>query len=81
MPTITSKPPFGCAVTSGASCSGCGLFEASLAVNSGAPLGKPVATGKEIRVPYSVVYDLEGDQIAALRIYMSLDEIIRQLES
>jgi predicted ester cyclase len=41
--------------------------------------GKP-ATGKEIRVPYSVVYDLEGEQIAALRIYMSMDAIIRQLE-
>lgn len=38
------------------------------------------ATGKEIRVPYSVVYDLEGEQIAALRIYMSLDAITRQLE-
>jgi predicted ester cyclase len=41
--------------------------------------GKP-ATGKEIRVPYSVVYDLEGERIAALRIYMSLDDIVRQLE-
>jgi predicted ester cyclase len=38
------------------------------------------ATGKEVRVPYSVVYDLEGEQIAALRIYMSLDALIRQLE-
>jgi predicted ester cyclase len=34
--------------------------------------GKP-ATGKEVRVPYSVVYDLEGQQISALRIYLSLD--------
>ena len=42
--------------------------------------GKP-ATGKEIRVPYSVVYDLEGEQISALRIYLSLDAIIRQLEN
>jgi predicted ester cyclase len=41
--------------------------------------GKP-ATGKEIRVPYSVVYELEGEQITALRIYMSMDEIVRQLE-
>jgi predicted ester cyclase len=41
--------------------------------------GKP-ATGKEIRVPYSVIYELEGQQISALRIYMSLDAIIRQLE-
>ena len=41
--------------------------------------GKP-ATGKAVRVPYSVVYDLEGEQISALRIYLSLDAIIRQLE-
>ena len=41
--------------------------------------GRP-ATGKEIRVPYSVVYDLEGEQIAELRIYMSMDAIIRQLQ-
>jgi predicted ester cyclase len=41
--------------------------------------GKP-ATGKEIRVPYSVVYELEGEHIKALRIYLSLDAIIRQLE-
>jgi len=38
------------------------------------------ATGKEIRVPYSVVYELEGEQITALRIYMSMDAIMRQLE-
>jgi predicted ester cyclase len=41
--------------------------------------GKP-ATGKEIRVPYSVVYDLEGDQITALRIYQLMDGILHQLE-
>lgn len=41
--------------------------------------GKP-ATGKDIRVPYSVVYDLEGDQVATLRIYGLLDGIMRQLE-
>jgi predicted ester cyclase len=39
------------------------------------------ATGKEIRVPYSVVYDLEAEQIAAVRIYGLLDGIIRQLEA
>jgi len=38
------------------------------------------ATGKEIRVPYSVVYELESEQITALRIYMSMDAIMRQLE-
>ena len=42
--------------------------------------GKP-ATGKDIRVPYSVVYDLQGEQITALRIYLAMDEIVRQLEA
>ena len=39
------------------------------------------ATGTDIRVPYSVVYDLQGDQIIALRIYLAMDEILRQLEA
>jgi len=26
-------------------------------------------TGREVRVPYSVIYDLRDDQISALRIY------------
>ena len=33
--------------------------------------GRP-ATGKDVRVPYTVIYDLEGDRIKALRIYLSL---------
>jgi predicted ester cyclase len=41
--------------------------------------GKP-ATGKEVRVPYSVIYDLEGEQITALRIYMPVDTLIGQLQ-
>lgn len=42
--------------------------------------GKP-ATGRDVRVPYSVHYDLEGDHIKALRIYMPMDTLIRQIES
>ena len=38
------------------------------------------AMGKQVRVPYSVVYDLEGDRIKALRIYMPMDTLLRQLE-
>jgi|SRR5579859_1640314 len=41
--------------------------------------GNP-ATGKSVRVPYSVVYDLEGDHIKTLRIYISIDALLRQLE-
>ena len=35
--------------------------------------------GREVRVPYSVVYDLRGDQISALRIYFPMSLLIEQL--
>jgi predicted ester cyclase len=37
------------------------------------------ATGNAVRVSYSVFYDLEGGTITALRIYMPLDQLLRQL--
>src|SRR5712691_9528528 len=42
--------------------------------------GRP-ATGKGVRVPYTVMYDLEGDRIKALRIYFSQDELLRQIDA
>jgi predicted ester cyclase len=36
-------------------------------------------TGRSVRVPYSVVYDLEGDTIKALRIYMPMQSLLEQL--
>ena len=36
-------------------------------------------TGREIRVPYSVLYDLRGDQISELRIYMPMNTLMEQL--
>jgi predicted ester cyclase len=42
--------------------------------------GRP-ATGKHVRMPYTVIYDLEGDRIKALRIYMSMDELLRQIDA
>jgi hypothetical protein len=33
----------------------------------------------EVRVPYSVIYDLRGDQISALRIYFPMNLLIEQL--
>jgi predicted ester cyclase len=41
--------------------------------------GRP-ATGKDVRVPYTVIYDLEGESIKALRLYLSLDELLRQID-
>jgi steroid delta-isomerase-like uncharacterized protein len=37
------------------------------------------ATGRKVRVPYSVVYDLRGDRISALRIYFPMSLLIEQL--
>ena len=39
------------------------------------------ATGRKVRVPYSVLYDLRGDQISALRIYYPMSELMQQLSS
>jgi predicted ester cyclase len=36
-------------------------------------------TGRLVRVPYSVVYDLRDDQISALRIYFPMGLLIEQL--
>src|SRR4051794_4471178 len=37
------------------------------------------ATQNPVRVPYSVIYDLDGDRIKALRIYMPLQDLLAQL--
>jgi predicted ester cyclase len=37
------------------------------------------ATGRDLRVPYSVVYDLGGGRIKALRIYGLASDLVRLL--
>ena len=37
------------------------------------------ATGRDVRVPYAVHYDLRGDQISALRIYFPMSQLTEQL--
>jgi predicted ester cyclase len=37
------------------------------------------ATGNRVRVPYSVFYDVDGDKIKALRIYMPMDQLLAQI--
>jgi|SRR4051794_19714777 steroid delta-isomerase-like uncharacterized protein len=37
------------------------------------------ATGKSVNVPYCVVYDVHGDKITALRIYMPMEMFSQQL--
>jgi predicted ester cyclase len=38
-------------------------------------------TGRKVRVPYAVLYDLRGDQISHLRIYLPTSTPIEQLTS
>ena len=37
------------------------------------------ATGKSVRVPYSVFYDVDADKIKALRIYMPMGQLLAQI--
>ncbi len=37
------------------------------------------ATGRDVRVPYAVVYDLRGERICALRGYLSLERLMAQI--
>jgi predicted ester cyclase len=39
------------------------------------------ATGADVRVPYSVFYDVDGDRITALRIYMAMDQLVGQVSA
>ncbi len=36
-------------------------------------------TGRAVRVPYSVVYDIQADKISALRIYFPMSLLVQQL--
>src|SRR4051794_39400690 len=38
------------------------------------------ATGNPVRVPYSVVYDVDVDKITAMRIYMPMEQLVGQLK-
>lgn len=38
-------------------------------------------TGRAVRLPYAVAYDLADGSITALRIYLSLDALVRQIRA
>jgi predicted ester cyclase len=39
------------------------------------------ASQTSVRVPYSVIYDLDGDRISGLRIYMPMQDLLAQLDA
>jgi len=62
------------------------IFADGKAVLEGNFVGKHIgefagipATGKDVRVPLCVVYDLEDDQIKRARVYMELPVLFQQL--
>ena len=56
-------------------------IEADFAGTHTGEFGGIPPTGRKVRVPYSVVYDLSGGQISALRIYFPMSQLIDQLTS
>jgi predicted ester cyclase len=54
-------------------------IEADFAGTHTAEFAGIAPTGRAVRVPYSVVYDLRGDKISALRIYFPMSTLIDQL--
>ena len=62
------------------------IFDENNALWEGTLVGKHIgefagipATGKEVRVPLCVVYDLENDQIKRGRIYFEIPALFQQL--
>jgi steroid delta-isomerase-like uncharacterized protein len=39
------------------------------------------ASGNAVRVPYSAFYDVDGDHITAIRLYVSLEQLIGQISA
>jgi predicted ester cyclase len=56
-------------------------LEAEFAGTHTGEFGGIQPTGREVRVPYSVVYDIRGDQISALRIYFPISLLMEQITS
>ena len=51
-----------------------------MGVHKGEFAGIP-PTGANVRVPYSVFYDVNDDSISALRAYMPVSQMIAELEA
>jgi len=54
-------------------------IEADFVGTHSGEFGGLAATGRAVRVPYSVVYDLRGDRISALRIYFPMSLLMEQI--
>ena len=58
---------------------GVALLEADFVGRHIGEIGGVAATGRDVRVPYCVVYDIPGERIAALRAYFPVAALMQQL--
>jgi predicted ester cyclase len=58
---------------------GVAVFEADFVGRHVGEIAGVAATGRDVKVPYCVVYDIQGDRIAALRGYLSLTDLMEQV--
>jgi ketosteroid isomerase-like protein len=55
------------------------LLEADFVGRHIGDMGGIAATGREVKIPYCVVYDIRGEQIAALRAYFPVGALMQQV--
>jgi steroid delta-isomerase-like uncharacterized protein len=58
---------------------GVALLEADFVGRHVGEIGGVAATGRDVKVPYCVVYDIQGERIAALRAYFPVAALTQQL--
>ena len=58
---------------------GVALLEADFVGRHIGEIGGVAATGRDVKVPYCVVYDIQGERIAALRVYFPVAALMQQL--
>jgi predicted ester cyclase len=57
----------------------CAMIEAEFVGDHTAEFAGILPTGRRVRLSYAVAYDLGVDTIRAVRLYLSLDALVRQL--
>src|SRR4051795_3678187 len=55
------------------------LLEADFVARHIGEIGGVAPTGRDVKVPYCVVYDISGEQISALRAYFPIAALLQQL--
>jgi len=56
-------------------------FEAVFVARHVEELAGVPATGAQVRLPYTLFYDVDGDRITALRAYLSITALVAQLKA